>query len=59
MFTKIYFSGLDYQSLRDSLADFNRCVEAITEVVDIEGHEGDGPGPRVARAAPAAATGAP
>ena len=43
VFSKIYFSGLNYQSLRESLADFNRCVEAITEVVDIEGHEDDGP----------------
>ncbi len=44
VFTKIYFSGLNYQSLRESLADFNRCVEAITEIVDIDGHEEDGTG---------------
>lgn len=42
VFTKIYFSGLNYQSLQESLADFNRCVAAITEVVAIEGHQGDG-----------------
>jgi hypothetical protein len=36
VFTKIYFSGLNYYSLRDSLLDFNQCVQAITEIVDIE-----------------------
>jgi hypothetical protein len=36
VFSKIYFSGLNYYSLRDSLLDFNRCVEAITDIVDIE-----------------------
>lgn len=37
VFTKIYFSGLNYRSLRESLRDFNRCVEAITEIVGIDG----------------------
>jgi hypothetical protein len=41
VFTKIYFSGITYQSLRESLIDFNRCVEAITEIVDIEGRQDD------------------
>ena len=36
VFSKIYFSGLNYYALRDSLLDFNRCVEAITDIVDIE-----------------------
>jgi hypothetical protein len=35
VFTKIYFAGLNYYALRDSLADFNQCVAAITEIVDI------------------------
>ena len=39
VFTKVYFSGLNYYSLRDSLLDFNRCVAAITEIVDIEHRE--------------------
>jgi hypothetical protein len=43
LFTKIYFSGLNYDSLRDSLGDFNRCVEAITEIVNIEAQGDDSP----------------
>ncbi len=37
VFAKIYFSGLNYRSLRETLRDFNRCVQAITEIVNIEG----------------------
>ena len=36
IFTKIYFSGLNYYSLKDSLRDFRRCVDLITELMDIE-----------------------
>jgi hypothetical protein len=36
VFTKIYFTGLNYFSLKDSLKDFTKCVSIITEIIDIE-----------------------
>ncbi len=36
LFSKIYFSGLNYAALKDSLRDFHRCVELTTELMDIE-----------------------
>ena len=41
VFTKIYFSGLGYSALRDTLRDFNLCVEAITGILEIEGGDED------------------
>jgi hypothetical protein len=35
VFTKIYFSGLNYFSLKNSLTDYNKCVEILTELLDI------------------------
>ena len=35
LFTKIYYTGLSYYSLRDSLRDFKRCVEQTTQLLDI------------------------
>jgi hypothetical protein len=36
IFTKIYFSGLNYYSLRDSLKDYHRCVELTTELLEFK-----------------------
>ncbi len=36
VFTKIYFAGLNYYSLRDSLKDFNECVEVLTDLLVIK-----------------------
>jgi hypothetical protein len=36
VFTKIYFSGLNYYALKNSLMDYNKCVEILTELLDIE-----------------------
>jgi hypothetical protein len=41
VFTKIYFSGLNYYSLKDSLYDFRHCVETITEVLDLGPENGE------------------
>jgi hypothetical protein len=45
IFTKIYFSGLNYDSLKDSLRDFRTCAKLLTSVLDIsldeEGAEGE------------------
>jgi len=36
LFSKTYFSGLNYFSLRDSLRDFKICIEQTTELLDIQ-----------------------
>ncbi len=36
VFTKIYFAGLNYYSLRDSLKDFNECVDILTDLLVIK-----------------------
>jgi hypothetical protein len=35
VFTKIYYSGLNYYSLRDSLRDFRECVAALMDLLEI------------------------
>jgi hypothetical protein len=35
VFTKLYFSGLNYYSLKQSLIDFKACVGALTNVLEI------------------------
>jgi hypothetical protein len=34
VFTKIYYSGLNYYSLRDSFRDFRECVAALVELLE-------------------------
>lgn len=36
IFSKIYYSGLNYAGLRDTLADFRACVEAVKELVTLK-----------------------
>ncbi|MFP4179756.1 MAG: hypothetical protein ACLFSA_06835 [Spirochaetaceae bacterium] len=33
LFSKLYFSGMNYASLRDTLQDYNRCVDSVKELV--------------------------
>ncbi len=35
IFSKIYFAGLNFYSLKETMKDFNRCITAIKEAVDI------------------------
>jgi len=35
VFSKIYYSGLNYNSLQDTLQDFKYCIESMKEVVDV------------------------
>ena len=35
VFAKIYYSGLNYSSLKDTLREFKQCVEAITDLMEI------------------------
>jgi hypothetical protein len=38
VFSKMYYSGLNYYSLRDSLREFRYCVQALTDVLELSGH---------------------
>ena len=35
VFSKIYFAGLNYYSLRDTLRDFDECISMLTELLAI------------------------
>lgn len=35
VFSKIYYAGLNYYSLKETLRDFRECVESLTEVCEI------------------------
>lgn len=35
VFSKLYFSGMNYASMRDTLQDYHRCVEAVKELVTL------------------------
>jgi hypothetical protein len=35
VFTKIYYSGLNYYSLRESLREFGACVQSLTSLLEI------------------------
>ena len=37
VFTKIYYSGLNYYCLRDSLREFRFCVQALTDILELSG----------------------
>ena len=37
VYSKLYYAGLNYFALRETLRDFESCVDAIKEIVDIQG----------------------
>ncbi|MBN1835199.1 MAG: hypothetical protein JW820_05060 [Spirochaetales bacterium] len=37
VFSKIYYSGLNYYCLRDSLREFRFCVQALTDILELSG----------------------
>jgi hypothetical protein len=39
LFTKLYYTGLNYYSLKDSLREFLHCVKALTELLEISNSE--------------------
>ena len=41
VFSKIYFSGVNYFCLKDTLRDFQSCIEVLTELLDIRSSELD------------------
>ena len=42
VFSKLYYTGLNYYALKDSLHEFRNCVGALTELLEI-GAESDTP----------------
>jgi hypothetical protein len=36
VFTKLYFTGLNYYSLKHSLADYHGCVKEIMKIVELD-----------------------
>ncbi len=36
IFSKVYFAGLNYYSLRETLKDFQESIEALKELIEIE-----------------------
>ena len=39
IFSKIYFAGLNYQCLKETLRDFRLCVEVLTELLEMKNHD--------------------
>jgi len=39
VFSKVYFAGLNYYSLKETLKDFLYCVEDIKEIIEINSEE--------------------
>jgi hypothetical protein len=39
LFTKLYYTGLNYLALKDSLREFALCILALTDLLEISGQE--------------------
>ena len=39
LFTKLYYTGLNYHALKDSLREFALCVHELTDLLEISGRE--------------------
>jgi len=40
IFSKIYFAGLNYYALKETLRDFTSCIEALKEIIEINNYAG-------------------
>ncbi|MDR1893697.1 MAG: hypothetical protein LBQ61_03255 [Spirochaetales bacterium] len=40
VFSKIYFAGLNYYALKETLRDFHSCIEALKEIIDLNQRAG-------------------
>ena len=36
IYTKVYYTGLNYYSLRDTLRDFRKCIKMVTKILDFD-----------------------
>ena len=41
VYSKVYYAGLNYYSLRETLRDFQACVESLKEVINLHDLRGD------------------
>lgn len=41
VFSKLYFAGLNYYALRETLTDFKACTEALKELMDLQLTDGE------------------
>lgn len=39
LFTKLYYTGLNYHALKESLREFALCILALTDLLEISGQE--------------------
>ena len=39
VFSKLYYTGLNYHALKESLREFALCVEALTDLLEISGKD--------------------
>ena len=39
VFSKVYFAGLNYYSLKETLKDFHYCIEDIKEIIELNSDE--------------------
>ena len=40
MFSKLYYTGLNYYALKESLREFVLCVQALTDLLEITSTDG-------------------
>lgn len=40
VFSKVYFAGLNYYSLKETIRDFTGCVDSLKEIVEINNYAG-------------------
>jgi hypothetical protein len=40
IFSKVYFAGLNYYSLKETLRDFRGCIEDLKQLLEISSHRG-------------------
>ena len=40
VFSKVYYAGLNYYSLKETIRDFDACVGALKEVIEINNYAG-------------------
>jgi hypothetical protein len=36
IYTKVYYTGINYYSLRDTLRDFKKCISNVTKILDVD-----------------------
>lgn len=42
VFSKVYFAGLNYYALKETLRDFHSCIDTLKEIIEISNYTGGG-----------------